>query len=455
MLLTFAFAASLIAAPAKEPKPPPPLPGAGTFIDDRTMIVGYVDVPAVDPEALLGWVVSILKAGKSPQSDIDGATYALRGLVPGAKKWTGDFGRAGGKTFFVVVSSDALTPPVVVVPIDKRSNLNALADLLKSPFGVPLPSGFIPVPGQAGPGIPYGYHVDRLGDALVLGNPTALKKAHELSRQPNRIARPELTAALADSGGTVRVAFAMTESIRGLLGSIGPMLPAELGGEPTATLTEKLRWAALSFDAPAGRSTDAAIRLTLRGADSDTASRLKNIAVAVFRTTVNDGDLREHPDKDKVLAMLEPKVAGDMVEVRLDPAELRASAGILGPLAIRAREKAARSESETKLKLIASAIRNYASEFGGRLPRSLEEPDLLKFLSDKPAEQRSAIVNPVNPGRGYVLLRPNVPAGANLSQVLLVYEGYDKWPATGVQAAFADGTVRVIKTEADLKAMAK
>ncbi|QOV87716.1 hypothetical protein [Humisphaera borealis] len=459
-LIVFVVAFAALVAPAaaaKDAKPtlPPPLPGAANFIDDKTMIVGYVDVPAVEPEALLNWVVTMLKAGQSPQEEIDGATYALRGLVPPAKKWVGDFGRAGGKALFVVVSSDALVPPVVVVPVDRRANGNALAELLKSPFGVPLPSGFIPTPGKPGPGIPYGYHVDRIGDALALGNPQTLRKANELSRQPGRPARPELTAALADSGGTVRVAFAMTEPLRTILRSIGPNLPAELGGEPTATLTEKMSWATLSFDAPAGRSTDASLRLSMQAVDSDAARRLKNIAVAVFRTTVNDGDLGKHPDKDKVLTMLEPQVQGDRVEVRLDPAEMKASAGILGPLAIKAREKAARDESETKLKLLVSAIRNYTGDTGGRFPRSMEDPELLKYLGKTPAEHKVALLNPVNPGRGYVMLSPSVPAGVNPSAVLLVYEGYDKWPSTGIQGGFADGRVAVIKTEPELKAMVR
>lgn len=418
------------------------------------MMVACVDVPAVDPEALLGWAVTMLKLGQSPQEEIDAATYVLRGMVPPARKWVGDFGRAGGRALFAVVSSDLATPPMVVVPIDRRTNATAMRELLKAPFGVPLVSGHLPLPGQPGPGVPYGYHVERIADALVLGNPATLKKGLELSKLPARPPRPELTSALAEAGGTVRVAFAMTESLRAPVRAIGPTLPAELGGVPTATLTDKLQWVALSFDAPSGRRNEATIRITCRTTDAPAADHLKAFIAAVFRTTVNDGDLAGHPDKDKVLALVEPRTEGTTVEVRLDPAELKTAAVILGPLAIRAREKGARAESETRLKLLAAAIRNYAGEFGGRLPQSTQDPQFLKYLGTTPGEQQAALVNPVSPAQGYTFVKPRT-AGVNPSQVLLIYEGYSKWPTTGIRAAFADGRVGVIKTEDELKALVR
>ena len=173
-----------------------------------------------------------------------------------------------------------------------------------------------------------------------------------------------------------------------------------------------------------------------------------------IRTAVNEGDLAKHPDKEKFQKMLDAKVTGDRAVVDVDQANLKASAGLLGPLAVKANAKVARASSETHLKQIVTAIRNYSDESNGRMPKSLEDPQLLKYLGQTAAQQKEVLTNPLDPGRGlgYLYVRP---AGGNRplvpQTVILVYEAYEKWPAGGIQAGFADGHVAEIKTEAELK----
>src|SRR5438105_4683498 len=132
MLMLAVFPAlSQGATPSTKPAVPV-LPGAGMFVDQNTLLVAHVEVAAVDPEAIQKWVVGLLKAGKSPQNEIDGATVGLRALIPPAQKWAGDFSRAGGRSMFLVVSTEVGTPPLVIVPIESRGNVALLAELLKS-----------------------------------------------------------------------------------------------------------------------------------------------------------------------------------------------------------------------------------------------------------------------------------------------------------------------------------
>jgi prepilin-type processing-associated H-X9-DG protein len=474
LLITATLPAPLIAAPAASPAAAP-LAGAEAFLDEKTFAVAAIDVAAINPEALLAWSVALLKDASLPQNQIDGVTYGLRGLIPPAKKWTGDFARAGARTVFLVISTDPQTPALVIAPLESRSNIPAMAELLKSPLGIKLPSGFIPPPGTKAPavkpptgtakppagaaapppGTPFGFHVDRIGNALVLGEARGLIKARAMAERKDRAPRPELAAALTGTTGSIRIGLALTEDLRKSLAAFGPTLPAELGGEPTNVITEKLKWAAITVDLPAAAQPKAAIHLTLQAADSDSAGRLKNILAALVRTAVNDGDLAKHPDKEKFQKMLEAKVAGERAVVDIDQANLKASAGILGPLAIQANAKVARATSETHLKQIVTAIRNYSEEFNGRMPKSLEDPQLLKYLGDTPAQAKDVLTNPADPGRGlgYVYVRPANGNRPLVPQtVVLVYEAYDRWPAGGIQAGFADGHVAEIKTEADLKA---
>jgi prepilin-type processing-associated H-X9-DG protein len=453
------------AAASSKAAPVSPLAAAEPFVDDKTFMVAAVDAAAVDPEAFLAWSTSILKTAEIQQKDIDGLSYVLRGLIPPAKKWSGDFARAGGRTLFIIASTDPQTPALVVAPIDSRTNVNAMVELLKSPLGIKLPSGFIPAPAAPKtpganpapnapappPGTPFGFHVDRIGNALVMGEAKGLIKARAMSEKKDRVPRPEFAAALTGTTGSIRVGLALTDELRKEFAT----LHAEFGGEPTNVITEKLKWAALTIDLPVGnQQPKAAIHLTLQGADADSAARLKNILGALIRTAVNDGDLAKHPDKEKFQKMLDAKVAGDRAVVDIDQANIKASAGILGPLAIKANAKVARATSEAHLKQIVSALRNYADEFNGRMPKSLEDPQFLKYLGDTAAKQKEALTNPADPGRGmgYVYVRPANGNRPLIPQaVILVYEAYDRWPAGGVQAGFADGHVAEIKTEAELK----
>ena len=470
LLVLAVLPATGLAAAARPPasRPIGPPPAIATFVDENTVLVAAVDLSAVDPDAFVNWAVALLRAGQVPAEDVDGVQFGLRALAPPARNWVRNVAKAGGRYLVVVASADPQTPPVVLMPIDGRSNVAALADLLKSPFGLPLPGSAATGGGRpAAPGVPpaaAAYAVDRIGPALVLGTPATLKKARDLSAKPNRAARPELAAGLSDDeGGSagVRVAVAMTADLRDQIRQVGPTLPAELGGEPTAVLTDKLRSAALSIALPAaaappppagGTGPRAAVRLTLRGDDADTAGRLKNVLVALFRTAVNDGELAKHPDKDKVLKMLEPAVSGDRVRVELGQADLTASAFVLGPLAIKARAADGRVRSATNLKLIASAVRNATADAGGRPPRSLEEPAVLKYLGDTPAQAKAVLTHPLRPerGLGYTYVRPTI-APANPAAAVLVYESYDRWPAAGIQVALVGGTVADLKTEAELK----
>ncbi|HEX8913614.1 MAG TPA: hypothetical protein VF796_14745 [Humisphaera sp.] len=466
-LLAAARPAAAAPPPGKPPAVPPAVAAVNQFVDGSTVLVAHVDVPALDPEALNAWLLSMLKAGGSSKDDVDGAAYLLRGLIPPAKKWAGDFGRAGGRSLFVVGSADPAMPALVVVPVEGRANAAGLAELMMSPLGIPLPAGK-PVgpapaakPGQPAPPAPpaaaNGYFVERLGAALVLGNETAVRRARDVMLATGRPARPELTAGLTDSGGgTIRASFAMTADLREQLKGIGPNLPAELGGEPTAVLTERLRWAALSVHAPTGRKAEMTIRLTLQGADDDTGKRLANVLRALFRTAANDGDFAKHPDKDKVLSMVEPKVVGPTVEVLLGQAELTKSAGVFGPLASKARREAAKSQSETRIKQIVSAVRNASTDLGGRMPMALTDPPVLKYLGNTPALAREALVNPLQPDRmpGYQYVRPadNALQIPDPLRAIVVYEIHDKWPADGIRVGLAIGAVAEIKTEAELKA---
>jgi len=186
------------------------------FLDETTIAVICVDVARMPAEAVAGKLASLV-----PELGPD-----VNKVLEPAKTMQTAYAQAGGRELYVVVSlADLFTDPwFVVVPLADGANADALSELLQ----------------------PACEARQKTGGALVGGRKATIQRLGELKPDP----RPELEAAFAATGDAAIVAILLPPKYSGrVIEEMMPTLPKEIGGGPSRTLTQGLRWAALSLDA--------------------------------------------------------------------------------------------------------------------------------------------------------------------------------------------------------------
>jgi len=286
---------------------------------------------------------------------VDADTFArlFKSAIPDAEDRFGEFGAslksrleafkaAGGSEVIAQFSTaDLRQASLVVVPLREGGDEAALRRLLEGISGA-------------------GWRVDKVGQALVAGPPTAL--ARRASAKASE--RSELPAALAAAGdGCLQVLLLPTDDQRRVVEEALPLTRA-LSHDSARTLTRGVRWAALGLNADA----KPLLHITARAANGEAA---ESLAELVHSSVASLGSYVLRPAEEKPLgellpteykdavSVLNPTFSGDRVSLTLADVESARSVATLIAFVVERRSNRGWDESGTKMKHILLAFHNY------------------------------------------------------------------------------------------------
>ena len=141
---------------------------------------------------------------------------------------------------------------------------------------------------------------------------------------PSRPANPlgtDLAAALAAAGNAHPCRGGAPSDTRKVVGETMPTLPPELGGGPTAVLTQGLQWVNLAIQLP----PEGSIAMTVHSTDADSAEAMAGVLGTAAKSLqrVLEQDLKT-AGMSKVVGALTPKPSAE------HPEELEPEAGQAG-----------------------------------------------------------------------------------------------------------------------------
>ena len=248
------------------------------FVDEQTVAVAYLDLSAVDMDALAS---EMQRAGLP----IPQAALAASMLKAQLAQLTA----AGAHDVYVVVSTAYLLYPpyLVVIPLGQGANADALAGGLKPV----LPESAV------------------IKGALCAGPVGVLAKFRALAPA----ARPELEAAFAAAGDAPLVAIFMpTADNRRAIDETLPVLPDNLGGGPSSIITRGVMWASVSLRFEDGPS----VGIVVQSKDADAAQALAAWVPKLKSAVLAPVNANKQVPPEFVagtLDLLNPKVEGDRV----------------------------------------------------------------------------------------------------------------------------------------------
>jgi hypothetical protein len=296
------------------------------FVGDDVAIVAHFDLTRLDIEALCRRLLLEF-------ADEEEIAEASRS----AAAWVGSLRKAGAKEIFLLLSiADLPGPPVAVVPLVAGADAKAIGAILcgsgPEKFVVSWPT------------------CATVHEAVFAGTTAALERV----RQPIAEPRADLAAAFAAAGDApARLLILPGRDARRVLEEMLPVLPKELGGLPTSTLSRGALWAAISLET----EPKPGFRLVVQARDATAANALVGLgrdAVGLIGQVAARRVGRS--DFAKELTRLKPEVSGDRIVLDVDT-EL-ASALVAVP-ASAAQEGTHKARCVTNLKQIALAMHNY------------------------------------------------------------------------------------------------
>ncbi len=374
-ILLVARAPALADAPAADTRPaeaaaaPPPY---AALIDDQTVAVARVDLGGINLDASIAWLNELGKtAGASEQliwnpNDFVPAYADLNRTVSGLKQ-------SGVRDVYIVVHD----PFQMLIS-------GAGPDLV---FTLAAGGDAQAVERQVAPLIPGGpakRHPAVVGrSVVVVSDEQALRRLRDAG--PAATTQPAAAAALqkvlsAAGDAPLQLAVVPTNDMRRAFGELLPVLPAQLGGGPTSTLSRGMRWLSLAIRLP----PEPSLRLVIQAQDARAADDLLTVANASLKLATDNGMPQPLADA------LRPKVEADQLVTALDAPALTRIAGdfLIGPM-LRAREVSARVRSMNNLKQIGLAAITYADQHKGEFPKSLGE-----LLAGQDAMSPAVLLNP-------------------------------------------------------------
>ncbi|MFL5245622.1 MAG: DUF1559 domain-containing protein [Gemmataceae bacterium] len=307
------------------------------FLDDQTFGIGHLDVTRVDVDKI---VASIGALGKIEARDLDKPKKEF-------SAWVDAFTKAGGKDIFAVVSlRDFPSEPYFVVPLAENSKADALAKLLA------------PNPGTK-------FTIIR--KALVVGTESVLDRLRDT--KPGE--QPDLAKAFAAAGDTTaQVLLLPSDDNRKVIEQLLPNLPKEAGGGATKPFTRGIQWAAIGIDGPPKTSA----KLIIQAPDAPAAKELKTALADLSKAA----PLQNMPGFGEVVKTLTPEIKDDRLLVSLNEKTIK---DVFGPLVVKVRQSALRSQSSNNLKQMAIAMHMYHDVYGKFPPAYNVDKDGKPLLS--------------------------------------------------------------------------
>lgn len=317
---------------------------AADFSRDAAVVAPYIDAQTV---AIVG--VDVEKLDLAP------VTEFVDGVIPGAGASLSKASRritelcaairkAGFDRVAAVVSLAYLPdpPPIFVFPKSSTSDAAALEKALSA------------ILVDSKPPLVFADH----GDVVVAAAPNVLAKLNHLKP----VERPELAVALAEAGDcVVAVAFAISDEHRRVISELMPVLPAEVGGEPSTAITRGVQWAAASIHAPPQPS----LRIVIQSDDEASAASLLRVWKAGTWQISKSLKQGEAALFDAVSWLLTPKQEGDRLTIALEGTEQTAQiVSTFSPALRRMRESSLRRSSMNNLKMLMLALLNFENAHG-------------------------------------------------------------------------------------------
>jgi prepilin-type processing-associated H-X9-DG protein len=410
------------------------------YVTEMTVLVGRVDVSAIDAKALQAFIVEAINGtdlDKPARNEILAQipSIAMGAFIGGLQATLKQSGaREVYFTFDIPIMGDPKPQPVMIVPIGKDANVPVLTVLFLQE--TPKQRRGIPIPTAADERA-----VRRVGDVLLIGHWRQIVGLEDQVKSE----RPELVDAFAAAPGShAEAIFTLSADQRRVMEEMMSSLPRRLDREPMTTVTHGALWASLALDVPPRTR----LRLTVQSESAAAANRLRRFVDTMLDKIVEeDRDLRElFPDLKKLIAPALPQVRGDQLVVDFDhDALMQRVTPFLTRALVMGRKQAVRMQSHSQMRQIVQACINYSSSHKGQYPDSLEQ------LIEEKLLDAQALQNPRFPDRqvGYVYQKPDVNSratGVNLSRIPILSESLEKWPGAA-SIAYADGHVVLFRDE--------
>ena len=345
MLLCLPFALMLaVSGPASDGR----VRAIAPFVGDDAVIVAHLDLTLLDIEALCRRLLPEF-------ADEEEIAEASRSVTA----WVGMLRKAGAKDVFLLLRiADLPGPPVAVVPLVPGADAKAIGAILCG-------SG----PGNPAVSWPTCATVH---DAVFAGTTAALERV----RQPIADPRADLAAAFAATGDApARLLILPGRDTCRVLEEMLPVLPKELGGLPTSTLTRGMLWAAVTLVT----EPKPGFRLVVQARDATAANALNGLgrdAVGLIGQAAA-GRVRR-ADFAKELTRLKPEVGGDRIVLDIDT-EL-ATALVAVPAFV-AQEGARLTRCVNNLKQLGLALHNYHQTYKSFPPAYTRDKEGRPLLS--------------------------------------------------------------------------
>lgn len=289
------------------------------FLDDRTAAVARVRLDRIDGAAL-------------------GEAAPLAEMY---RPWLDSLRKAGARDLYLIVALDDLPPypspaPSAVVPLEAGTDAKAIGDLLCGGPEKRGPAAWTTCASIRG--------------AVLAGNDASLERVRKMTP----VARPDLLAALEAAGDAPAAAAATPpEDLRRTIDELAPILPVELGGGPSATVSRGLTWVSLGFrpGSPSG------LRLIVQASDPGAATALAAIGGKGVQAMRPSPEVAAFVPQFPMMAdALAPRIEADRIVVDLTG---RAGSQWVSALVAPILERFARSECVDNLKTLGLAMHNY------------------------------------------------------------------------------------------------
>ena len=424
-------------APVADPSLDASVARIAPWVEDATIGVLRVDLLRVDFRSLARGVVGLVAS--QPAATAPGADEFLALASDGEAIRAALVAAGATEAWFLVGMSDLdlaaeRFAPLVVLPVADAAKRSAVLATLRE---------------RIGPSI----SAKEAGDAIIAWNiagvEARLARAELPLKTPGR--SDALRLALDDAKGApiaamlipaefVHRAFKDAAKVDIEVTARDPDAPGDI---QTMSLQTLMSMATNVTSSTIGVRSDPELGMhtVVRTTSAESASQLADQFSGLLTAATRLGKATNLlPDPDRLVALLTPTREAASLRWTLPQSALREIATQLQPPVNMARDQADRNAGMVDVRQLVQACVIYSTNQEGS-----QWPPSLQVLVEQKIIDPTLLIVRFGPARGkpFVYLRPD-PARvkSDATNVMVLYEPFDVWPADGVITAFADGSVR-------------